>query len=152
MAKLGLEVARQEAKTKAAGVGLGIGAAFVTLFGLGFLLATIAVALALVLPTWLALLVVTLGLLALAGGLGLGARAQFRSGSAPARREVGAERKELAAAVEQLKRGVGDATDVIGKLRAKLPVVAAGALGAGFFVAGGVGATMRFLARKGRER
>ena len=33
-----------------------------------------------------------------------------------------------------------------------MPVVAAGALGAGFFLAGGVGATMRFLARKGRER
>ena len=32
------------------------------------------------------------------------------------------------------------------------PVVAAGALGAGFFLAGGIGATMRFLARKGRER
>jgi hypothetical protein len=31
-------------------------------------------------------------------------------------------------------------------------VVAAGALGAGFFLAGGVGATMRLLARKGRER
>ena len=37
------------------------------------------------------------------------------------------------------------------KLRANLPVVAAGALGVGFFVAGGVGATMRLLARRGRE-
>ena len=35
---------------------------------------------------------------------------------------------------------------------AKLPVVAVGALGAGFFLAGGIGATMRLLARKGRER
>jgi hypothetical protein len=67
-------------------------------------------------------------------------------------REIEAERRELADAVEQLREGLGAATDVSGKLRAHLPVVAAGALGAGFFLAGGIGATMRFLARKGRER
>jgi hypothetical protein len=60
------------------------------------------------------------------------------------RREIEAERRELATAVEQLRDGLG--------LRTRLPLVAAGALGAGFFLAGGVGATMRFLARKGRER
>ena len=141
-----------EAKTKAIGAGLGAGAAFVALFGLGFLLATIAVALALVLDTWLALLVVTLGLVALACGLVLAARAQFRSGSVAPRRELEAQRQELDAAVVRLKRGVRDATNVAGKLRGKLPVVAAAALGAGFLVAGGVGATMRFLARKGRDR
>jgi hypothetical protein len=68
------------------------------------------------------------------------------------RREIEAERRELATAVEQLRDGLGEATDVAGKLRSRLPVVAAGALGAGFFLAGGVGATMRFLARKGRDR
>jgi hypothetical protein len=68
------------------------------------------------------------------------------------RREIERERSELAAAVEQLREGLGEATDVAAKLRARLPVVAAGALGAGFFLAGGIGATMRFLARKGRER
>jgi hypothetical protein len=68
------------------------------------------------------------------------------------RREIEAERRELAAAVEQLREGLGDVADVSGKLRSRLPVVAAGALGAGFFLAGGIGATMRFLARKGRER
>jgi hypothetical protein len=68
------------------------------------------------------------------------------------RREIEAERRELAEAVEQLREGLGSATDVAAKLRARLPVVAAGALGAGFFFAGGIGATMRFLARKGRER
>lgn len=68
------------------------------------------------------------------------------------RQEIEVERKELESAVEQLRDGLGDATDVAGKLRGKLPVVAAGALGAGFFLAGGIGATMRFLARKGRER
>jgi hypothetical protein len=68
------------------------------------------------------------------------------------RRDIEAERRELAEAVEQLRDGLGNATDVTGKLRANLPVVAAGALGAGFFLAGGIGATMRFFARKGRER
>jgi hypothetical protein len=68
------------------------------------------------------------------------------------RREMEQERRELAEAVEQLREGLGEATDVSGKLRSNLPAVTAGALGAGFFLAGGIGATMRFLARKGRER
>jgi uncharacterized protein DUF3618 len=68
------------------------------------------------------------------------------------RREIESEREQLAHAVDELREGLGEVTDVAGKLRAKLPVVAAGALGAGFFLAGGIGATMRFLARKGRER
>jgi Protein of unknown function (DUF3618) len=68
------------------------------------------------------------------------------------RREIERERQELAVAVEQLREGLGEATNISAKLSAKLPVVAAGALGAGFFLAGGIGATMRFLARKGRER
>ncbi len=77
-----------------------------------------------------------------------------RNGRTPdvVRREIGREKAQLDTAVAQLKEGLGDATDVAGKLRGKLPVVAAGALGAGFFLAGGVGATMRLLARKGRER
>ena len=109
-------------------------------------------ALAIVLDTWLALLLVTLGLIAIAAVLGLAARSSFASGGGTARRNLEAERKELGAAADQLKRSFGEATDVKSKLRAKLPAVAAGALGAGFFVAGGIGATMRFLARKGRER
>ena len=68
------------------------------------------------------------------------------------RREIEVEREALAEAVDELRAGIGDATNVAGKLRERLPVVAAGALGAGFFLAGGVGATMRFFARRGRER
>jgi hypothetical protein len=67
-------------------------------------------------------------------------------------RDIESERARLAAAVEQLREGLGEATDVSGKLRAHLPVAAAGAFGAGFFLAGGIGATMRLLARRGRER
>ena len=68
------------------------------------------------------------------------------------RREIESERERLAHAVEELREGLGDVTDVAGKLRARLPAVAAGALGAGFVLAGGIGATMRLLARRGRER
>ncbi len=68
------------------------------------------------------------------------------------RLEIASEREQLADAVDTLKAGLGDVTNVSAKVRANLPVVAAGALGAGFFLAGGIGATMRFLARKGRER
>jgi hypothetical protein len=67
------------------------------------------------------------------------------------RNEISRERDELAEAVEQLREGLGEATNVAAKLRSRLPVVAAGALGAGFFFAGGIGATMRLLARRGRE-
>ena len=68
------------------------------------------------------------------------------------RREIESEREQLAHAVDELREGLGEATDVAGKLRARMPAVAAGALGAGFFLAGGIGATMRLLARRGRER
>jgi hypothetical protein len=67
------------------------------------------------------------------------------------RREIAAEREQLAEAVETLREGLGEVTDVAGKLRANLPVVAAGALGLGFVVAGGIGATMRLVMRRGRE-
>jgi hypothetical protein len=67
------------------------------------------------------------------------------------RRELGEEREQLVAAVETLRGELGEATDVGGKLRANLPVAAAGALGLGFLAAGGVGATARLLMRRGRE-
>ena len=67
------------------------------------------------------------------------------------REQIRRERELLASAVDDLREGLGEATDVGGKLRAHLPVAAAGALGAGFFLAGGVGATMRLLFRRGRE-
>jgi phage tail sheath protein FI len=63
------------------------------------------------------------------------------------RRQIEAEREKLADAVDDLR----EAADVTAIIRAKLPLVAAGAAVAGFFVAGGVGATMRLLARRGRE-
>ena len=67
------------------------------------------------------------------------------------RRELESERERLAQAVDSLRAEVKDATDVGGKLRGNLPVYAAAALGAGFFLAGGIGATTRLLFRRGRE-
>jgi hypothetical protein len=67
------------------------------------------------------------------------------------RRDIEAEREQLADAVEDLRGGLASVADISGKLRKNLPLVAAGALGAGFFLAGGIGATMRLLARRGRE-
>jgi hypothetical protein len=67
------------------------------------------------------------------------------------RHDIQQEREQLASAVEDLREGLGEAANVTAKLQAKLPAVAAGALGAGFVLAGGVGATMRLLARRGRE-
>jgi hypothetical protein len=68
------------------------------------------------------------------------------------RREIERERLGLATAVEHLREGLGEATDVAGKLRARLPVAASAAFAGGFFLAGGIGATMRLLARRSRER
>lgn len=67
------------------------------------------------------------------------------------RRDIAHERDELAAAVENLRGGLASAADITGKVRDNLAVVAAGAAGLGFVVAGGIGATMRYFARRGRE-
>jgi hypothetical protein len=68
------------------------------------------------------------------------------------RTELSTERDQLAGAVEQLRDELGEATDITGKLQSKLPLVAAGAASAAFVFAGGIGATLRYFARRGRER
>ena len=67
------------------------------------------------------------------------------------RAEVEAERERLASAVDTLRAEVKEATDISSKLRSNLPVAAAGAAGVGFLLAGGIGATMRLVFRRGRE-
>ena len=67
------------------------------------------------------------------------------------RRELSAEREQLADAVQELRAELGEATNIGGKLRSNLPVAAAGAVGLGFVAAGGIGATMRLIMRRGRE-
>jgi hypothetical protein len=67
------------------------------------------------------------------------------------RRELHDEREQLAQAVETLREKLGEATNISARLRSKLPLVTAGALGLGFIASGGVGATARLLMRRGRE-
>ena len=67
------------------------------------------------------------------------------------RHDVEVEREQLADAAESLREEISEATDITGKLRANLPIVAVGALGVGFLLAGGVGATARLIFRRGRE-
>jgi hypothetical protein len=63
------------------------------------------------------------------------------------RRDIEAERERLADAVDDLRSEM----DVNAKLRGKLPLAAAAALGAGFVISGGIGATMRLMMRRSRE-
>lgn len=67
------------------------------------------------------------------------------------RRDIESERKQLAGAADYLRESIGKATDISGKLRSNLPGVAAGALGLGFVLAGGIGATTRLIFRRGRK-
>jgi hypothetical protein len=63
------------------------------------------------------------------------------------RRDIEWQREHLADAVEALRREMNFSA----KLRGKLPAAAGAALGAGFVLAGGIGATIRLLFRRGRE-
>ena len=67
------------------------------------------------------------------------------------RLEIKGERDQLTGAVDSLRDKIHEATDVRAKLRAKLPIAAAGALGAGFVLAGGIGATVRLFMSGARE-
>jgi hypothetical protein len=67
------------------------------------------------------------------------------------RREIESERDQLAGAAETLREEIGEATNVGAKLRANLPAVAIGAVGVGFLLAGGMGATARLIFRRGRQ-
>jgi hypothetical protein len=63
------------------------------------------------------------------------------------RREIAVERAELVRTLDELRGEV----DVTRRLGQRLPLVLGGALGAGFVLGGGIGATMRLLMRRGRE-
>ena len=67
------------------------------------------------------------------------------------RKDIDAERERLGSAVDELRASISAAADIGGKVRSKLPLVAGAAASAGFVLAGGVGATARYFARRGRE-
>jgi hypothetical protein len=59
------------------------------------------------------------------------------------RREIELEREQLAQSVDSLRNAA--------KISVNVPALAAAAFGAGFFLAGGIGATVRLIFRRGRE-
>jgi hypothetical protein len=63
------------------------------------------------------------------------------------RHEIEQERARLVDALASLRGEVSHTTE---RLRAKLPLAIAGVVVTGFVVAGGIGATMRYFARRGR--
>ena len=63
------------------------------------------------------------------------------------RLDIEAERERLAGAVDDLRAGM----DVNMILKDQLQIATAAAVGVGFIVAGGIGATMRLIMRRGRE-
>jgi len=68
------------------------------------------------------------------------------------REQIRRERTALAESVEELRGELGEATNVAGKLDGVLPAAVAGAVGAGFVLGGGIGATVRYFLRRSRER
>ena len=67
------------------------------------------------------------------------------------RKDIDVERERLASALDELRGSIADAADIGSRLKAKLPLVAGAAASAGFVLAGGIGATARYFARRGRE-
>jgi hypothetical protein len=67
------------------------------------------------------------------------------------RQEIARERTELARAVEQLRSDLGGTFDLRRKIGSRVAVFAPVAFAAAFVLSGGIGATMRYLARRGRE-
>jgi hypothetical protein len=68
------------------------------------------------------------------------------------RRRLEEERRQLAEAVEQAREAAGGlAAAPASFLRERLPLLAGGAFAVSFVLAGGIGASMRLLARRGRE-
>jgi len=67
------------------------------------------------------------------------------------RSEITVEREQLAKAVDELRHRVGDATNVQRQVGSRISVLAPAAFATAFVVSGGIGATMRYFARRGRE-
>jgi protein-S-isoprenylcysteine O-methyltransferase Ste14 len=103
LARLELELATREIKSKVGAIGkaAGFGAAalFFVLYAIGFVFATIAAALATFLPTWLALLLVTIFLLVGAGLFGLLAVRSLKRGTPPVPKQAIEEAKMTTAAL-----------------------------------------------------
>ena len=68
------------------------------------------------------------------------------------RHEIAVERDALARSVDRLRGQLGEAADVRRQIGSRARVLAPASFAAGFVLAGGIGATTRYLARQVRER
>ena len=68
------------------------------------------------------------------------------------RSEIAVERERLATAVDELRHRFDEVTDVQRQVRSRISTLAPVAFATAFVISGGVGATMRYFARRGRER
>jgi fatty acid desaturase len=104
LARLEVELATMELRSKVAALGIGAvfgaGALFFVFYAIGFAFATIAAALATFMPTWLALLLVTVLLLVGAGLLALLAMRSFKRGAPPVPEQAIEEAKLTTAALK----------------------------------------------------
>jgi lysozyme family protein len=64
------------------------------------------------------------------------------------RRDIAREREQLALAVGRLRSELGGTLDI----RKRVGILVPAAFATAFVLAGGIGATMRYFARRGRER
>jgi hypothetical protein len=64
------------------------------------------------------------------------------------RRDIAREREQLALAVGRLRSELGGTLDI----RKRVGFLVPAAFATAFVLSGGIGATMRYLARRGRER
>jgi hypothetical protein len=69
-------------------------------------------------------------------------------GAAEVRQDIAREREQLAVAVDRLRTELGGTLN----LRRRVGVLVPAAFATAFVVSGGIGATMRYFARRGRER
>jgi uncharacterized membrane protein YqjE len=104
LARLELELAAAEVKSKVAALGMaavfGGVALFFLLYAIGFVFATVAASLATFLPTWLALLLVTIFLLLGAGIFVLLALRSLKRGTPPVPKQAIEEAKMTTAALK----------------------------------------------------
>ena len=63
------------------------------------------------------------------------------------RRDIAREREQLALAMGQLRSELGGTLDI----RSRVGVLVPAAFATAFVLSGGIGATMRYFARRGRE-
>lgn len=68
------------------------------------------------------------------------------------RNAIREERQRLAASLDELRGGLGRTADIRARVGSALPLVAAAAFGAGFVSGGGIGASVRYVLRRRRDR